>query len=90
MVDQALGTIGHWIAWLLAFVFGLFAVVEDAVRRLMDQLHIAAGMQTVILVLLTVALIILAIRVFGGIFRILLMAFLVLLLIHVVLHQGRI
>jgi hypothetical protein len=90
MVDQALGTVGHWIAWLLAFVFGLFGLAEGAMRRLMGQLHIESGLQTVILVLLTVALIILAIRVFGGIFRILLMVFLVLLLIHVVMHHGRI
>ena len=89
MVDQALGTVGHWLVWLLAFVLRLFGVAEATMRHLMAQLHIAAQMQTIILLLLTIALIILAIRVFGGAFRILLMVFLVLLLLHIVMHQGQ-
>jgi hypothetical protein len=89
MVDHTLGTVGYWLAWLVAFVLGLFAVIENAMRHLMDQLNVAAPTQTIILLLLTVALILLALRVFGGLFRILLTLLLLLLLAHIVMHHGR-
>lgn len=85
MVDQALATVGHWLVWLVAFVLGLFAVIERAMRQVLVGLHLGRQVQTVVMVLLTVGLIVLAVRVFGGVFRILLMVFLVLLLVRVVM-----
>jgi hypothetical protein len=85
-IDQALTTVGGWLAWLFALVVSLFAIITHAMRQLMDQLHIAPPIQSVIMILLVIALIILAIRLFGGIFRILLMVFLVLLLLEFVFH----
>lgn len=89
VVDQALGLVGHWLAWLFSLLAGVFVAIEAAMRRMMNGLHIAAGMQTVILLLVDVVLIVLAVRVLGGVFRILLMAFLVLLLVHIVLAGAR-
>ena len=88
MIDQSLGLVGYWITWLLAFVFSVFGAVEDAFRRLLDRLHVAPGLQSIILILLAIVLIVTAVRVFGGILRILLIVFFGLLLVHV-LMSGR-
>ena len=86
MADQALATVAQWLAWAVTFVFWLFGALEGAMRQLLGQLHIRGPLASVILLLTAVALIVVAVRVFGGVLRLLLIAFLVLLLWHLLTH----
>ncbi len=86
MVDQALTIVGHWLALLLDLLLTVFGTVVHGMRHIMAELHIASGLQTLIMVLVVVALVIVAVRLLGGVVRLLLATFLILLLVRVLMH----
>ena len=61
------------------------AAVEQWLRVQLTGLGIAPAIQTVIMLAVAVLLILLVLRVFGGVIRVLLVVFLILLALHVVL-----
>ena len=87
-VDQAMRLVEHWLVGLIVFVLGVFTLLEGALRGVMFQMRISEQAQTVIMVLLAVALIVVTVRLLGGIFRLLIMVFLVLLLVHLLMGGG--
>ena len=82
----------HAIDLLLSLIAGLFGLVvagigaiEHVLREALVPLGIGTEGQNIILLLVAVALIIGAIRLFGGIFAILITIVLVLLMLHILL-----
>ncbi len=82
----------HAIDLVLSLILGLFhlivlgiAAVEAVLRDLLAPMGIGAQGQTVVLVAAAVLLIVGAIRLFGGIFAILITIMLVLLMLHLLL-----
>ena len=86
----------HAITVILALLVGLFdlvvtaiAVIEHYARVALARIGIAGPPQTVILVLLAIALIIAAFRLFGRVFAVLIALVLLLILLHALLGgQG--
>ncbi len=85
MVNQALATVEHWLLMLFGLLFGVFGVIETAVRNLLNGIGLPENLQQIVIVVVGVMLIIGIFKVFGGIIRLLLIAFLILLVLHVLL-----
>jgi len=82
-VNGAIHTLGYYLQLLLGFGLRLFVTLEAACRTLLSQIGVPANIQTVVLLVIDVLLILLILRLLGGVFRVLLTLFLVLLLVHV-------
>ena len=85
----------HAINVILSLVVGLFdvlmaaiAVIEHYARLALARIGITGPPQTVILVLLFIALIIAAFRLFGRVFAVLIALVLLLILLHALLGGG--
>ena len=76
-VNDALRTVTHWLelAWA--------DTVEASLHVLMTQLGVPRNIQTVVLLVIDVLLIITVLRLFGGVIRVLLLLFLILLVLHI-------
>jgi len=85
MVNQALATVEHWLLMLFGLLFGVFGVIETAVRNVLNGIGLPENLQQIVIVVVGVMLIIGIFKVFGGIIRLLLIAFLILLVLHVLL-----
>ena len=85
MVDQAFRTIFVWLTALLALFAGIFGLIETFLRRLLSQAGLSANVQSVVIIVVAVLFILAVLRAFGGVFRVLLIVFLLLLVIHVML-----
>ncbi len=83
MVSQALATLVSWFRASLHALSSVLAVIDTALRQDLGRLGIPADAQRVLLLIINVALIILVLRLFGGVIRVLLVVFFVLLLVHV-------
>ncbi len=82
----------HAINVVLGLLVGLFdlivaaiAVIEHTARQALGRIGIGGPPQTVILVLLAIALIVAAFRVFGRVFAVLIAVVLLLILLHALL-----
>ena len=84
----ALATVETWLAAILAFFVGIFAVIEQALRQVLDQAGVPGNVQGIVILVVMVLFIIAVLRFFGGFFRILLLLFLILLVLHILL-PGR-
>jgi hypothetical protein len=82
-VNEALHTIGTWLELLIGVLLGIFGVIEGFFRSILVQAGIPENLQQIIMLVITVLLIIAIVRLFGGVFRFLLVLFLILLLLHV-------
>jgi len=81
-VDQAITKLLALIKSLVDLVLGALAAVEVWLRGQLAGLGVAPPIQTVILIAVAVVLIALALRLFGGVLRGVVVIFLVLLALH--------
>jgi hypothetical protein len=86
--DQALQTVIYWARAAFGLLLSVFAVIEQACHRLLSQAGVPAQMQTLIILALAVVFIVAVLRLFGGLFRLLLMVLLILLILHVVFPNS--
>lgn len=84
-VDQALSTVEAAFFGIIDFVFGVLAGIELWLRGLLTSAGIGPEAQTVVLVVVAVLLLLAALNLLGGVLRVLIVLFLVLLGIHIVL-----
>jgi hypothetical protein len=82
-VDQALQTVKTWLRELLAFLFRVFTAIEGFLHATMTQAGIPGGVQSLVILVVAILFIVAVLRLFGGIIRLLLVLFLILLLLHV-------
>lgn len=85
MADQALASVTYWITLIFAFFVGVLGAIDGGLRRLLGEAGVDGQMQTIIIVIITVMFIIGVLRAFGGLIRILLALFLILLVLHLLL-----
>ena len=78
------------INFLLALVLGLFglivtaiATIENSLRGLLTEAGISGQVQGIVLVVTAVLIILAALRLFGGIFGVLITILLILLVVHI-------
>jgi hypothetical protein len=84
-INQAVNSLLHLFAQLADIVLGALTAIEAWLRGALQQAGIAGPLQTAILVAVAVILLIAVLRAFGGVLRVLLMLFLILLAAHAVL-----
>ena len=84
-VDNAINSLLLLFRSATNAVLAGLAAVEQWLRVQLTGLGIAPTIQTVIMLAVAVLLILLVLRVFGGVIRVLLVVFLILLALHVVL-----
>jgi hypothetical protein len=84
-VDQAINALLALFASAADAVLAGLAAVEQWLRTQLTGLGVAPQIQTVIMVAVAILLLLLVLRVFGGIIRVVLVVFLILLALHVVL-----
>ena len=82
-VNDALRTVGYWLQLGLGLLLRLFAAVEASTRSLLAQAGVPASSQTIALLVVDVLLAVVVVRLFGGIIRVVLILFLVLLVLHI-------
>ncbi len=82
-VDQALDTLTGWFRALLGAFMAIFGVIEGFLRELLVQIGVPGRLHGTIILLVAVLFIVAVVRLFGGLFRILLTVFLILLIVHV-------
>ena len=84
-VDQAINALLALFASAADAVLAGLAAIEQWLRGQLTGLGVAPQIQTVIMVAAAIVLLLLVLRVFGGVIRIVLVIFLILLALHVVL-----
>jgi len=84
-VDQAINALLALFASAADAVLAGLAAVEQWLRTQLSGLGVAPQIQTVIMIAVAILLLLLVLRVFGGIIRVVLVVFLILLALHVVL-----
>jgi hypothetical protein len=85
------------INFLLALILGLFglivtaiAAIEDFLRGLLTEAGISGQVQSIVLIVTAVLFILAALRLFGGIFGVLITVVLILLVVHILAPGFRI
>ena len=82
---NALGTVEYWIRAIISFFVGLFGAIEAALRQALDSLGVPGNVQSIVILVVAILFIVAVLRLFGGFFRILLVLFLILLVVHILL-----
>ncbi len=82
MVDHALAAVGGVLVALLGLLLGLFGALDEALRHAMSGAGLPREAQTAVIVIAGVVFAIIALRLLGGVFRVLILIFVVLLLLH--------
>lgn len=82
---NALATVQTWLRAILAFFVNLFGIIETALRQVLDQLGVPGNIQSIVILAVMVLFIVAVLRLFGGLFRVLLLLFLILLVLHILL-----
>lgn len=82
-INQALHLAATWLELLIGLLLGVFGVIEEFVRTLLVQIGVPANLQQIVLLVVAVVLVVIILRVFGGLLRLLLGLFLILLILHV-------
>lgn len=86
MVDQALHTAGGWLELLIGLLLGVFGVIEGFCLLVLTAAHVPENLQQVVLIVVAALAIITIVRLFGGLLRVLITVFLLLLILHVLLR----
>ena len=89
-VDQAIDALLALFATAADAVLAGLAAIEEWVRLQLTSVGLAPQFQTAIMVAFAVVLLLLVLRVFGGVIRVLLVLFLILLALHVVLPLAHV
>ncbi|WP_342629960.1 hypothetical protein AAC691_10165 [Nguyenibacter vanlangensis] len=84
-MDRLIALITSLLLGLFGLIVTAIAMIEHVVRQILAGMGILGELQTALLVILLVALIVGAFRVFGGVFSILIGTVLVLILLHALL-----
>jgi len=84
-MTQAIDFVLSLILRLIGLVMAAIAIIDAFLRGLMDRAGIGSQVQAIVLVAVAVLFIVAALRVFGGVLRLLIIVFLVLLLVHVLM-----
>lgn len=84
-VDQAINALLALFASAADAVLAGLAAVEQWLRTQLTGLGVAPQIQTAIMIAVAILLLLLVLRVFGGVIRVVLVVFLILLALHVVL-----
>ncbi len=84
-LDNVLGLLKTLLLDLLAFILGAFVIVETWARTVLIRAGLPREFINVILIALALVLLAAVVRLFGGLFRLLLLVFLVLLVTHILL-----
>jgi hypothetical protein len=84
-VNQALSGLLHLIVSLLDLILAAIATIEVWLRGQLTQLGVPAQTQNVLLIAAVIILILAGFRLFGGLFRVLIVALLVLLAVHLLI-----
>ncbi len=84
-VDQAINALLALFASAADAVLAGLAAVEQWLRTQLTGLGVGPQIQTVIMIAVAISLLLLVLRVFGGVIRVVLVIFLILLALHVVL-----
>ena len=87
-VDQALQTVVYWVRAGLGVLLGVFGVIDGFLRQALSQLGVPPGAQSLVILAVAVLFIMAVVRLFGGLFRIILIVLLVLLVLHVLVPNG--
>ena len=73
------------IVELGTFILGLFEALDHGLRRLLTQSGVPGDVQTAVLVVVAILFFVAALRLFGGVFRVLIVLLLLLFLVQLVL-----
>jgi hypothetical protein len=84
-VDQALNAVFRLLRQVFEAFLNFFGLVEGFVRQALTYIDVPAKAQGPVILILSVLFIALIIKVFAGLFRILLVLFLVLVILHALL-----
>ena len=84
-VDQALSTVEAAFFAIIDFVFGVLAAIELWLRAQLTAAGVGPEVQTILLIAVAVLLLLAALNLLGGVLRVLIVLFLILLGIHIVL-----
>ena len=82
-MDGALATVSGLIVGLLGLILSAIGGIEHALRTALGRVGVVGDAQSVVLVVVLVALAVLALRLFGRVFAVLIVSFLALRLLHV-------
>ncbi len=89
-VNNALHLVGHWIEALLSLLMSIFGTVEVMAHNAMTRAGLPSDVQEVVLLAVGVIFILGALRIFGGLLRLLVIVLLILFLLHVVAPLSRV
>jgi hypothetical protein len=81
-MDHAINVITSVIYALAGLVMQFIAFIDGLLIGLMNDVHIPPQIQTILLVVVAIALVIMAIRLLGGVFAALIVILLLLLVLH--------
>ena len=82
-IDQALTTMTGWLLAALHYLNLLLSAIDHRLHRGLSRLAIPENLQMLLILLIDIFLLIVVVRAFGGIARVFLAVFLILLLLHV-------
>jgi hypothetical protein len=88
VVNHGLAAVAAILATVLGLLLGVFGAFEGWMRELMERAGLPHELQTILLIVLGVAFVVAALRLFGGVLRLLIIVLLILLLLHDVLADG--
>ncbi len=83
-IDDALHTVTYWLRLGLEVMLRMFVILEAAAHAGLSQIGIPDRVQTVVLLVVDVLLAVLVVRLFGGLIRVILILFLILLVLHLI------
>jgi hypothetical protein len=84
-MQQAINFVWTLIVGLFALIMGAIATVEVFLRGLLGRAGVDGQLQSVIMIAAAVLLILAALRLFGGIFGVLITLFLILMVVHIMM-----
>jgi hypothetical protein len=84
-IDHAITVILNFLVDLFYLVFRIIAIVETWLRGELSHFGIPDNLQTVILVVVAIAVLLAALRLLGGVFRIVLVVLVLLIAAHLLL-----
>ncbi len=82
-MDQAINFLLTLILGLFGLIITAIATIEDFLRGLLTEAGISGQVQSIVLIVTAVLLILAALRLFGGIFGVLITIVLILLVVHI-------
>jgi hypothetical protein len=82
-LEQAINFLLGVILGLFGLIITVIATIEDFLRGLLTEAGISGQVQSIVLIVTAVLLILAALRLFGGIFGVLITIVLILLVVHI-------